>query len=96
MNTIKKEKKLCLCCMKEHEVSIVKLREDNIFKGKAVEYEAMYEYCENTDELIASEEMISANDAEMKNAYLKKVGLLDEKDICAIRQKIDEEVNTGA
>lgn len=87
MKTIKKEKKLCLCCMKEHEVSIVKLKEDNIFKGEVVEYEAMYEYCENTDEMIASEEMISVNDIEMKNAYRKKVGLLETKDICAIRQK---------
>jgi len=87
MEIVRKEKKLCLCCMEEHEVSIVKINEDNIYKGEALSYEASYEYCENADEMIASEEMISANDIEMKNAYRSKMGLLTTNDICAIRQK---------
>lgn len=73
MEIIRVETKLCLCCMEEHTVYIVRVRENTTFKGKGVEYNAIYEYCERTDELIAREDMISANDASMKNAYYKIV-----------------------
>lgn len=87
MVIIRKEKRLCLCCMEEHEVAIVKVTEDNIFKGEQVTYDAMYLYCDKTGEMVASGDMISANDIEMKNAYRRKVGLLSTKEICGIRQK---------
>ncbi|MBP5293638.1 MAG: hypothetical protein J6023_05880, partial [Clostridia bacterium] len=63
------------------------MKEHNIFKGEDVEYEAEYDYCETTDEMIASEEMISANDLAMKNAYRRKKGLLETKDIFRIRKQ---------
>ena len=47
-----------------------------MFKGKNVEYDAIYEYCERTDELIAREEMISANEISMKNAHLESTDSL--------------------
>ena len=56
-------KKLCMCCMEEHEVSVVKVQEKNIFKGKEVEYVAEYEYCGVAEEYFMNEKMISANDA---------------------------------
>ena len=87
MEIIKREKKFCFCCMEEHEISIVKIRENNIFKGETVEYDATYEYCEKANETIASEKMMSSNDISMKNAYRKKMGLLETTEICAIRQK---------
>ena len=66
METLRIEKKLCLCCMEEHEVRTVRVRERNSFKGVEVVYDATYEYCELADEYIATEEMLSANDKAMK------------------------------
>ena len=34
MEIIRKERKLCLCCMEEHEVSYVRVKEKNVFKGE--------------------------------------------------------------
>ena len=87
METIKIEKKLCMCCMEEHDVRTVHVSEHNEFKGVKVEYDATYEYCELADEYISTEEMISANDIAMKNAYRQAVGLLTTIEIGAIRAK---------
>lgn len=89
MEVIKRENKLCLCCMENHDVLIVREKAHNTFKGQKIEYYATYEYCENTDEYIASEEMISANDISMKNAYREKLGLLTSDEIRGIRQKYE-------
>ena len=58
METIKIEKKLCMCCMEEHDVHTVRVSEHNEFKGVPVEYGATYEYCELANEYISTEEMI--------------------------------------
>ena len=87
MEIIRKERKLCLCCMEEHDVSYVRLKEKNLFKGQEVEYHVIYEYCEVADEYIASDSMISINDISLKNAYREKVGLLTSFEIEKIRQK---------
>ena len=89
MEIIRKECKLCLCCMEKHEVSYIRVKEKNIFKGQEVEYEAIYEYCDKADEVISSEEMTTINDLSFKNAYRKKVGLLETSQICAIRQNME-------
>ena len=44
MTRVKTEKKLCPCCMEEHEVQTVVVRENNVFKGVPVEYDAEYFY----------------------------------------------------
>lgn len=80
-------KKLCMCCMEEHETSVVEVQEKNIFKGKEVEYTAVYEYCGVAEEYIMDEKMISANDIAMKNAYRKTLGLLTSDEIIKIREK---------
>lgn len=87
MKILGKEKKLCLCCMEEHEVQRVEIVESNTFKGVPVEYDAEYFYCELTDEMYADEQQISTNDIAMKNAYREKAGLLTSKQIAAIRAK---------
>ncbi len=87
METIKKEKKLCVCCMEEHEVATVRIREKTKFKEAPIEYDAIYEYCKNADEFWATEEEISENDIAMKDAYREAVGLLSSKDIMNIRKK---------
>lgn len=87
METIRNERKLCICCMEEHDVSIVRLRECDEFKNESLEYFATYEYCDRADEYIATEEMISKNDIALKNSYREKVGLLTTQEIEAIRRK---------
>ena len=87
MEVISKVKKMCICCMEEHEVQIVRVQEHTSFKGMAVDYTAEYEYCENADEYIAEDEMISRNDVAMKDAYRKRNNLLTSTDIGNIRSK---------
>ena len=86
MAVLKKEWKTCLCCMEEHEVATVAVRETTLFKGLEVSYEAVYEYCESADEFYAAEEMISLNDTAMKDAYRKQMGLLTSQEINDIRK----------
>ena len=62
MKIIKTERRLCTCCMEEHEVKMVRIRERNIFKGVPVEYDAEYFYCDRADETYADEQQISQND----------------------------------
>lgn len=87
MQILKKERKLCVCCMQEHDVYLVKYLDKNIFKGEEVEYEVISEYCELADEYFASDEMFSENVLSMKNAYRKKMNLLTTDEICNIRKK---------
>jgi len=87
METLKTENKLCLSCMEVHDVLTVCVKETNVFKGRPVEYDAIYDYCENTDELTANEEMISRNDLSLKNSYRHSVDLLTSNEICNIRKK---------
>lgn len=61
--------------------------EENVFKGKKVEYKAVYEYCEVTDEYVASDNQISQNDMAMKNAYREVMNLLTTNEIGDIREK---------
>lgn len=87
MKIISTEKRLCQCCMEEHEVRRVLIKEDSIFKGMPVEYNAEYFYCDRGDEFYSDENMISANDISMKNAYRRAKGLLTTDEIIAIRAK---------
>lgn len=87
MEIIRKERKLCLCCMEEHDVLYVRLKEKNVFKGHEIEYDVEYEYCDVAEEYMSSEAMTSANDMSLKNAYRKKIGLLTSVEIENIRQK---------
>ena len=87
MNVLKKEKMLCVCCMEEHDVQTVVVRENNVFKGIPVEYDAEYHFCDRADEIYADERQSSINDIAMKNAYRKISGLLTTDQISAIRLK---------
>lgn len=72
MKILDKERKLCLCCMEEHEVKRVIIAERNIFKKESVEYDAEYFYCDRTNEIYADEQQISLNDIAMKNSCRMK------------------------
>ena len=76
MKVINIVKKLCPCCMEEHNVQKIETVESNVFKGIHVKYNAEYYYCDQADETYADELQISLNDIAMKNAYREKIGLL--------------------
>ena len=87
MKIIITERRLCTCCMEEHDVKTVRVRETNTFKGVPVEYDAEYFYCDRADETYADEQQISQNDIAMKNAYRAHEGLLTSDQITAIRAR---------
>ena len=87
MKIIKSEKQLCTCCMEEHEVKTVIVKEKAKFKNDKVEYEASYFYCDIADELFMDEQQMQENDVRLKDAYRKTEGLLTSVQICGIRAK---------
>ncbi len=87
MELIGMEKKLCLCCMEEHEVRIVRVQERTLFKNVTLNYTAEYFYCDAAEELYMDEAMMEQNDIRMKDAYRAEAGLLTASEISSIRSK---------
>lgn len=87
MKILKSEKRLCTCCMEEHEVKTVLIKEEAAFKNKKVTYEAAYLYCDTAEELYMDEEQMRENDIRLKDAYRRAEGLLTSTDISDIRAK---------
>lgn len=87
MKIIKSEKRICSCCMEEHEVKTVLVMDQATFKNSTVDYEASYFYCELAEELYMDEQQIQENDIRLKDAYRKKEGLLTSAQIGEIRAK---------
>lgn len=87
MKIIKSEKRLCTCCMEEHEVKTVLVKEQAIFKNVRVDYNASYMYCDAAEELYMDEQQMQENDACLKDAYRKAEGLLTSAEISGIRAK---------
>lgn len=87
MKVIGMEKRLCTCCMEEHDVKTVRVKERKTFKNTSISFKAEYYYCDVAQELYMDEAMISANDVRMKDAYRKSAGLLTSSEISDIRAK---------
>lgn len=87
MKVISSEKKLCTCCMEEHEVKKVIIREKTTVKGVDIQYDACCYYCEQADEIYVDEVQMQGNDIKLKDAYRKKEGLLTSTEISGIRSK---------
>lgn len=87
MKIMKSEKRLCTCCMEEHEVKTVLIMEHTIFKNTGVDYEASYLFCDLAEELFMDERQMQENDVRMKDSYRKKEGLLTSVQINGIRAK---------
>lgn len=87
MKCIRTDKRLCTCCMEEHEVKTVQVQKKSVFKDVSVSFWAEYLYCDAADELYADEEQLRENDIRMKDAYRMEQGLLTSGDICGIRAK---------
>ena len=77
----------CPCCMNEHPIQAVLIREQNHFKNTDVEYEAEYYYCEQADAFYADERQLSSNDSALKDAYRKQAGLLTSQQIAELRSR---------
>ena len=87
MRIITSKKCLCTCCMEEHEVKTVLVKECATFKKRMVDYDACYLYCDVADELYMDERQLQENDVRMKDAYRKAEGLLTSGQINRIRSK---------
>lgn len=87
MKIVKSEKRLCTCCMEEHEVKTVLVAENATFKNVKVNYDASYLYCDIAEELYMDEQQMQNNDVRLKNAYRKAEGLLTSAEISGIRAK---------
>lgn len=87
MKIIKTERKLCSCCMEEHEVKTVLIKEQMTFKNTIVNYDSSYHFCDKAQELFMDEQEIQKNDISMKDAYRKQEGLLTSDEIIGIRAK---------
>lgn len=55
IRVMKSEKRLCTCCMEEHEVKTVLVLEHTVFKNEELTYEAFYYYCDAAEELYMDE-----------------------------------------
>ena len=87
MKVISSEKRLCTCCMEEHEVKKVIVREKSTVKDVEVQYDACCYYCEPADEIYVDEVQMKENDIKLKDAYRKTEGLLTSTEISGIRSK---------
>ncbi len=87
MKIIKSEKRLCTCCMEEHEVKTVLVNDNATFKNSLVNYEASYLYCDAAEEFYMDEQQMQENDVRLKDAYRSAEGLLTSAEIIAIRVK---------
>lgn len=85
MKIIKSETRLCTCCMEEHEVKTVLVKEEAVFKKVKVNYDAFYLYCDAADELYMDEQQMQENDMRLKDSYRKAEGLLTSAEIIGIR-----------
>ena len=74
MEILKEINMTCPCCMEKHSVKIVRVMENNVFKGVPVTFNAEYFFCEQTNETYEDEQQMSLNDIAMKNAYREKMG----------------------
>lgn len=87
MKIIKSEKRLCTCCMEEHEVKTVLVKEQATFKNVKITYDASYLFCDAAEELYMDEQQMQENDVRLKDAYRKVEGLLTSAEISGIRAK---------
>lgn len=87
MKIMKSEKRLCTCCMEEHEVKTVLVKEQAVFKKVKIAYDAAYLYCDAAEELYMDERQMQENDVRLKDAYRRAEGLLTSAQISGIRAK---------
>ena len=55
------EQPVCPCCMRRHELRVMRRMEANLWKGLCLRYEAEYFWCTEADVYFADERMIRKN-----------------------------------
>lgn len=70
---IKREVKLCPCCMETHEIDTLEKIDFNVFRGEEIEYKSTCEYCKNANVYYQTEEQLNESFEEMRKSYEKKV-----------------------
>ena len=88
MKIIKSEKCLCVCCMEIHEVKTVLIRERITFKQRKVDYDALYQYCDNSDELYMNEQQIQENEKRLFEENDSKIKRTNRSYTISLRQRI--------
>jgi len=79
LKILKKEHKLCLICMEEHEVQMVEVEESAMKGDGEISFQAIYEYCNRADEFLETEDLIRRNSSAMKAAGItRNNGVLEE------------------
>ena len=76
MRTIRYVKKTCLSCNKIHNVRIVERDETVSLHGVEITFPAMYEYCEEYDEMTETEELMDENYKTMMKELSKKTEVI--------------------
>jgi len=89
MQVLQSKKELCICCMEEHDVKLVRMQDNMTFKDLKVDYVAEYFYCDQAEELYMEESQMSENDLRMKDAYRRALGLMTSQEITELRAKYD-------
>ena len=64
------EQPVCPCCMRRHEVRVMRRMEANLWKGLCLRYEAEYFWCTEADVYFADERMIRKNRKAMLRAAM--------------------------
>lgn len=77
LKIIRQENKLCLSCNKIHDVLIVSRKEIVEVNGVKVTFPAIYEYCEEYDELTETEDLMDQN-------YKTMMGELEKTSLSAV------------
>lgn len=78
MKELMRETRLCTCCMERHEVKIVLVNEESMFKNTKVTFDAIYYYCDRAEEFYMDEALMQRNDIQLKESWRIHAGLSTE------------------
>lgn len=81
--------RLCLSCMRVHEVKTVSVPRRVEYRGRQIAYSMLGEYCELTGELLQTPEQADSNDISLKDGFRKQSGLLTSREITDILGRYD-------
>lgn len=59
----------CSSCMKKHKIDVVIVNENVLFRDKEINADFIYHYCEETDTLTETEDLIRKNFHTLAQAY---------------------------
>lgn len=84
---LRKEKRYCPICDKEHEIILKKIKQTSTIKDSEVENDIYVYFCEIENEEFEDGELLEQNLVAIRDAYRKKANLLTRDEIISIRKK---------